>query len=190
MSTIIIDSVFILLGIILILYSKESLTALSYIMGGFIIATGLMSFYSYIRAKKRNEPTGFGVVYGILSALIGIILIVLPELLGSIIPVVLGIGMTITGALKIQIALTLKQFNQKAWMASLIMAIIIMIAGIFLIFNPFRTASALAIVIGIIIFIFAGLDVITAIVHKFYTREPKKSNEIELIKNNHEVGKK
>ncbi len=185
-TTIIIDAIFIIAGVILVLNPANALIIFSYVVSGFIIATGLMSFYSYHRAKKAGMQPGFGIVYGILSILIGIILILLPELLSSILPVVLGVIITISGAFKIQFALALRQYNQKAWVSSLIMAILMMVAGLFLIFNPFTTASLLTLAIGIIILVFSVLDLITTVIYKFFTKENARKDEIVLIKNKKE----
>ncbi len=182
-ATIIIDSIFIIAGIILVLNPANALIIFSYIVSGFIIATGLMSFYSYQRAKKLGVQPGFGMVYGILSIIVGFILILLPELLASILPVILGVVITISGSFKVQFALSLKQYNQKAWVSSLVMSILMIIAGLFLIFNPFTTASLLTLVIGIVILLFSILDLISTVIYKFFTKDNKNNNEIELIKN-------
>lgn len=153
---------FIVIGLFLFFKAASTLEIISYILGGFIIALGIAAFIRYFKYKEEERTFRFDIVYGIISTLAGIILICNPHALAKIIPIILGIWITINSALKIQMAFSLKSYQNSMWTGTLIVGLITLLCGIILIFNPFEGAVVITKVIGIILILYAILDIVSS----------------------------
>ncbi len=152
---------FIVMGLFLIFKSSSTIEIISYILGGFIIALGVTSFIRYYR-NKEERLFRFDIVYGIISSLMGLLLILNPHALAKIIPVILGIWITISSALKIQMAFSLKTYQSNMWKMTLVVGLLALLCGLILIFNPFEGALVITKIIGIFLIIYAIMDLISS----------------------------
>lgn len=155
---------FIVIGLLLFIKAESTIEIISYVLGGFIIAIGIVSFIRYFKMKDSEKLFRYDIVYGIVSTLAGLLLVLNPHALASIIPLILGIYITINGALKIQSAFMLKSYQNKSWITALVIGILTLIFGILLIFNPFKGAVVITKVIGAILIIYAVLDIISSFI--------------------------
>lgn len=151
---------FIVTGLFLLFKSEQTIEIISYVLGGIIIALGVLSFLRYFE-NKQERNFSFDIVYGIISVIAGIVLISNPHALAKIIPFILGVWITISSALKVQLALQIKSYGGNMWKGSLIVGIIALLCGMTLIFNPFSGAVMITKVIGIFLIIYAILDIIS-----------------------------
>ena len=65
-----------------------------------------------------------------------------------------------------QQALVLKNLDSKYFLPSLIMAIVCLVCGVVILFNPFTSAVVVTSVIGLFMIIYAVLDIINSIILK------------------------
>lgn len=178
-STIITSLFLLALGILLIVKSDATIMMVSYVIGAVLIALGVLAIINFLRSK--SELYHLDIVYGIVTIILGVLVIKNPKVIGSIIPFVVGIGILINSGTKLKYALDLKENNEGVWKYTLVVAIISAILGVLLIFNPFKASSLLVQVIGIVISVYALLDIIsTIILKKRFTKSEIK--EAELIK--------
>ena len=155
------------LGILLIVKSEATIMTISYIIGGVLIAIGVLAELTYIKEQKyANNVTDLDVVYGIVSIILGVIVISNPEAIGSIIPLIIGVLIIANSVVKLEYSLELKKENNELWISTLILSIIMVICGVLLIFNPFKGAVFLTRVVGIFILVYAILDLISTFVIK------------------------
>lgn len=152
-----------ILGVLLFLYSEFVITSISYIVGGVLIAIGVISLLKFINGINKNTKNEMDIVYGIVTIILGIIVIANPKAIASIIPFILGVLMVISSSAKIQYSFDLKKRNSDLWLSTLIVSIITLVCGVLLIFNPFAGADFFLKAIGIILFIYAVLDIISGI---------------------------
>lgn len=167
-----------LIGIFLIWKSSEILTTFSYILGGFFFAIAIVSFISYYRSRNTENDLGLNIAYGIMALLAGLFLVINPKAMASIVPLVLGLWMTISSAIKIQYAFQIKEYQPKVWTSTLIMALISLVCGVVLVFHPFGSAVAITKVIGIFLIVYSILDIVSTFVVKKQVKEFVK--EIEM----------
>ena len=187
----IITSVFLLaLGLLLIIKSEATILAVSYVIGAVLIALGVVAFINFLRSK--SELYHLDIVYGIVTIILGVLVIKNPKVIGSIIPFVVGIGILINSGTKLKYALDLKENHEEVWKYTLIVAIVSAVLGVLLIFNPFKASSILVQVIGIVISIYALLDIISTIILKkrFTKKNEIKEADIKMIEDKEEKGEK
>ena len=163
-SSLFISTILIILGFLLVFKSDTTIMMISYIIGGVLVAIGILALIRYIRAGEspleRNE---LDIVYGIVTVIFGIIIIKSYQAVASIIPAVLGVAIIINSAGKLNYAFQLKDDENRMWKTTMVVAIISVIFGVILLFNPFEAALSIMKIIGIVIIIYALLDLISTI---------------------------
>ncbi len=162
-----ISSIFLLLlGLLLFFKSGATLIGISYLVGGVLIALGVIAIINFLRNRSKDIFVELNIVYGIVSIVAGIFLVTVPEFIGSIIPIVVGIAVIISSSFKIQQALVLKNLGSKYFAPSIIMAISCLICGVVILFNPFTSAVVVTQIIGLFMIIYAVLDIINSFILK------------------------
>lgn len=160
------SGVILVFGLLLFFKSSVTLMGISYIFGGLIIAIGVLAIVRFISNNHSDISNQLNIIYGIICIISGIFFIEKPEIIGSIIPVVMGIGIIISSSLKIQQSFNLKSLNSSYFFWSFVTALLSLICGVVLLFNPFKGAVIITKVIGIFLVIYAILDICNTIVLK------------------------
>ena len=163
-SSIISSIILIALGILLIVQSEATIVTISYIIGGILIALGVIAGIKFIKNIKERTKNDLDVVYGIVCIILGVLVIKNPEAIASIIPFVLGLIIIINSATKLQYSFELYKEKNKLWLSTLILSIIMVVCGIVLIFNPFKGAILITRIVGVFILVYAVLDLISTFV--------------------------
>ena len=160
------SGVILVFGLLLFFKSSVTLMGISYIFGGLIIAIGVLAIVRFISNNHSDISNQLNIIYGIICIISGIFFIEKPEIIGSIIPVVMGIGIIISSSLKIQQSFNLKSLNSSYFFWSFVTALLSLICGVVLLFNPFKGAVIITKVIGIFLVMYAILDICNTIVLK------------------------
>lgn len=153
-----------ILGLILIINPYGSLKLVSIFLGGILMLAGIYKLIIYFINKSQNSMYNSEMITGIITAIIGLIIIIFCKELEAVFRIFIGIIIIYNAIMKINMALQFKNINSSIWMVSLIISIITLIAGIYVLFMP----NALIVTIGIILLITAIMDVIdkTVLIHK------------------------
>lgn len=175
-NTSIITSVVILvLGIFLFIQPDTIINMISIILGGIIIVPGIISLVDYF--KNKNQAS---LISGIVTMLIGLILIINTKLVAGILPFILGIYFIISGITRLQYALQLKK-QKINYTTSLVFSLLIIICGALFIINPFGGALVITKVMGIFMVIYSLLDLANTIVIKKEMNEVKQAMKNAII---------
>ena len=87
-------------------------------------------------------------VIGIIAVALGIMMLIRPQYIVSILPILLGIFIILSSIMKIQNAIDLKRVDYPRWWLILVFALISIALGAILIWNPFAAASTLMMFVG------------------------------------------
>ncbi len=156
-----------ILGVLLFFQSEITIVSISYVIGAILVAIGVLAILKFVNNMKKEVRDDMNLIYGIVTIILGIIVICNPKAIGSIIPLVIGIVIVLSSATKLQYGLELKKNKNDLWKSTVIISIITMIVGVVLIFNPFKGAEFIAKIMGVLIFLYAILDIVTtALIHK------------------------
>lgn len=161
-----------LIGIFLLSKPEVTLHAISYVIGIILIVWGIILIITFITNKEKESYLEFSFICGVFSCLLGIIIMINPNIIGSIIPFLVGTWMIINGIIKLSYSITLNKESNAT--ISIMISIIILICGLLLIFNPFGGAIVLTKLIGIFTIIYSLLDLIECFTLK---RTVKKFNK-------------
>lgn len=160
-SSLITSLFLIALGLLLVFQTDAVIYSISYIIGGILIALGVLAIIKFVQGTNDEQKRELDIVYGIVSVILGIVVIKNPEAIASIIPIILGISIIISSATKLQYAFELKANGNNLWKTTMVLSIISTLCGIILLFNPFKALTSFTQVVGIFIIIYAVLDMIS-----------------------------
>ena len=158
------SAVILVLGLLLFFKSSATLMGISYVLVGIIIAIVVLAIIKFISNDHSDVSNQLNIIYGIICIISGIFFIEKPEIIGSIIPLVMGVGIIISSSLKIQQSFNFKNMNSSYFFWSFLTALLSLICGVTLLFNPFKGAVLITRIIGIFLVIYAALDICNAII--------------------------
>ena len=179
-SSLITSLFLIALGLLLIFQSDAVIYSISYIIGGILIALGVLGIIKFVQGTNKEQQTELDIVYGIVSVILGIVVIENPQAIASIIPTILGISIVINSATKLQYAFELKANGNNLWKSTMVISIISTLCGIVLIFNPFKALTSFTKIVGIFIVIYAVLDMISTFTIKRNVKIFQKTMKEEI----------
>ena len=173
-TSIITSILLIFLGLFLFFQPETTISIIAYTIGGIIIISGVGTLY---KSFKKNQATRFNLelTLAVITIIAGLIIVLNKEALASLLPLILGIWMTVSSTTKLQHAFTLKTMNNNSWISTLIVALLIITWGILLIFNPFKGALAITKLIGLFIMVYAILNIIESYLLKKNIKDFTKS---------------
>ncbi len=159
--SILISAIFAILGIILIWKPEETIKAISYVLGGIFIVIGLARIIAYITAKGKSDFYNLDIVFGILAIILGIVTIIYSNMIATFLNLIVGVWIVYSALVRLNVSIKLKnKVNNRAWLYTLILAIIMLICGLYVIFN----STAIIAAIGIAFFIYSIIDIIEQII--------------------------
>ena len=164
-SSIVTSSILIVLGILLVFKSEFTIMAIAYITGAILIALGVIAFIRFIRSTN-TQRSELDIIYGLVTIILGILVIKSHEAIASIIPFVIGVGIIISGSTKLLCAYELKNNENPQWKITMITSIVSVICGSILLFNPFKGAVVITQIVGLFIILYGILDIISTVTIK------------------------
>lgn len=181
-----------LLGLLLFFESDTTIISISYVIGSVLVLLGCFALVNFFKRGSSDLLFELNIIYGIVSIILGVLIIKNPTFIGSIIPFLIGIGILINSASKLKMSFILKKLNSNKWLYTMIISIITSICGILLIFNPFKASSIFIQIIGGCIVVYAILDIISSIFirkesfKKDKNKKDKKIKDAEVIEEKEE----
>lgn len=149
----------IILGLTLFIWPNEISKAIIYLLAAGVAIMGIVNIVSYIRTK---ESVG-SIVVGVIELILALILFIFTAQVGSLIGIILGIIIVITGVLNIVSSIDLKRMQVGSWIWILLLNIIVVIAGVVVIIDPFPSVLIFAQALGIILICKGIIDVISGV---------------------------
>ena len=129
-SSLLTSGVLLLIGLLLLFKSNDTIIALSYILGCILIVLGLIALINFFRKSSINAFNDLNIVYGIVTIIFGTLIISNPTAIATFIPFVVGLGILVSSSIKLAYSIELKNDNDALWQSTLIMAAIGACCGI------------------------------------------------------------
>ena len=171
-----------LFGLILAVNAEGFIKSITVAIGVILLLIGVFPVIDYFRYRKDGLGASIGLISGIFSIVCGLMLLIKEDLLMILRPVFIGVWMIINGINKIQVSFEIKDLGEKSWVITFIYSVLIMVLGGYFIVNPISGATTVTSFIGIILCIYAVLDIIDCVIIKVKVKNFKK--ELEKIENN------
>lgn len=171
-----------LFGLVLAVNAEGFIKSITVAIGVVLLLIGVFPVIDYFRYRKEGLGASVGLISGIFSIVCGLMLLINEDLLMILIPVFIGVWMIINGINKIQVSFEIKDLGERSWIITFIYSILIIVLGGYFIVNPISGATTVTSFIGIILCIYAVLDIIDCIIIKVKVKSFKK--ELDKIENN------
>lgn len=125
-----------------------------------LLAFAINYLFKYYQAKKNNY-NGYGyLISGIIALGFGLYIWIFPQYIISFIPFIVGIILLINGIVAIPLAIDLvKEGNM--WITALLTSGLPLLAGIFLMFNPYGVANFAIRILGLILLVNGITNLVT-----------------------------
>lgn len=143
---------YLLLGLAMLFMPAAIITAIVYIIGGYLVVMGLVNIAMYFMHKSDSS---FELVGGILLAVIGVLLFVFTRQVASILPIFIGVFLVLAGIFQLVQGLDSKRVLGKFNWLQIVLGILVIVGGVIGIINPFDTLVVLFQLFGALLLIMA-----------------------------------
>ena len=149
-----------ILGIILVARPEGTIKLVSAILGIVFMVMGISKIIKYIVNKGRNDFFNYDLVYGLTTIVIGLVVMIYINIIGSILRITIGIWIIYTSFVRLNSAIQIKRIDNKAWIVGMVLAILMFICGLYILLN----SGAIVATIGAIMIIYSVIDIIEDII--------------------------
>ena len=161
-SSIVISVLMFVIGMIFIIFPDVSFTTITYVL---------------IYYKKKKETSMFFssfLTLGIIELLLGVVMLLNPDIMKTLFPIVAGIVMVTKATLDLRLSLLLKKYEYDTWLSIFICSLIAIISGVIIIINPSIGTMALTVSLGLLITINSISSIVDTIIFKKNIKEISK----------------
>ena len=169
----------ILLGIVLVVWPDLSMQIVCTAIGAVLLIGGGVRLAAYFTAKDGSVYAQMNLITGIILAVVGIWILLQPDKVLAIIPIIVGIVIALHGVNNLQQAVSLCKEKYDKWWVALILGLLTVGFGILLVCRPFEALDTAVMMIGLFL-IYDGISDIW-IVSRIYRTAKTLKQEVEAI---------
>ncbi|MBR3052191.1 DUF308 domain-containing protein [Candidatus Saccharibacteria bacterium] len=162
-----------ILGLVMAVVPGISIQVIGIAAGIYIILHGITLIVLDFMAHNAYVPFN-GVITGILSIIVGILLIAMPDALTTVFAIALGIWIILSSVNVISIAMSVRK-SITSWYLWLLFGVIDLICGIIILFNPFASSISIVVLGGIIVMVHSVVTIVDMIMIRSRAKEIEKA---------------
>lgn len=147
----------VILGLVLVLRPGLSMRIVCTAVGVVLIVSGVMRMIAYFTARDGSLYSQANLIFGIVLTVVGIWIVMKPDKVMAIIPIIVGIVIAIHGLHNLQQALELWRGKYDRWWLALILGVLTVGFGVLLVCRPFAAIDTVVMLIGFFL-IYDGLS--------------------------------
>lgn len=138
----------VVIGLVLIIWPGTSTQLVCMVLGSVLLLYGLIQLALYLFARERTLYLQGMLVLGIIFCVLGVWILLKPEIVIATVPIIIGIIIVVHGLHKISQAISLNKMGYDNWWVALLFGILTVALGGVLIYNPFSVINTVVRVIG------------------------------------------
>ena len=173
--------IYLLCGLAMLIWPDFMVNFAVYLFAGALCVFGIVLIINYWRSSAYEGALGYSLTLGLLTLLVGIVLICKPNILSTLLPFLWGLAMLVGGFGKVQMSVDLKRIGDNRWWILLIGAAVSLVLGVLCVLKPGAIATALAMFIGISLLVESVLDLVAILTLRKKIREafPEGTGTVE-----------
>ena len=176
LSFLVASILYVILGLVLLIWPGVSATVFCWAFGSLLLAYGAVTILTFFFRDSRAGSFVFELLLGIVAAALGLLVLLRPVVVASVLPVIVGLFILVDGLVNLKRALELRSMMYERWIVPLVLSLISVGLGLLVLFHPFLAAEALVMVIGAV-FLYTGVsDLWTIFQVSRWTKEFLKRN--------------
>ena len=138
-SAIIESLAILILGILFIAWPDVMVQIVAYVVGAFFIVKGAFQIVNYFVEKGQRDFFNNNLLMGVISALIGIAALAIGEDIANVFRIIVGVFMIYEALVRVNTSIKLHAVGTGIWKYVLVLALAILVLGIFVTFNDVTT---------------------------------------------------
>lgn len=156
-TDIIVSLLFILFGIMLIARPESIMSIVSIILGSICIIIGILKGIDYFSTDKTDN---YLLAITVIFIIIGIVIMFCADIILSVFRILIAIWIIYSGIINLQTIIIWKDYKSRVWLVTLLLAIAMIGAGIYVLVN----SGAMLQIVGMIIVSYGIIDIIENII--------------------------
>ena len=144
--------IFILFGIMLVARPESIISIISVLLGAVCIIIGILKIIDYYTSSTK--------AIAVVAIITGIVIWFCADIIMSVFRIIIAIWILYSGIMNLQTTIVWKDYKSKLWLVSLILAVVTIIAGIYVLVNQ----GAILQTVGIIIISYGIVDIIENVI--------------------------
>ena len=160
-QTLIMSLCYILVGLFFVLFPDTAVATIVRIIGVAAMVIGIIKIVEFFSNQKYDKPFSNSLAGGIILLILAVFLLAKPQVIVSILYVLIGAALILCGILTVQSSVDLWHYEPQRNFILLVSGVLTLILGIIVLFNPFPSAEALILASGIFLMIGGLSDLIT-----------------------------
>jgi len=169
----------ILLGIVLVVWPDMSMQVACATIGIVLLIGGIIRLAEYFMIRDGSMYAQMNLIMGIIIAVVGVWIMLKPDKVLAIIPIIIGIVIVLHGLNNLRQAVSLCRDQYDKWWVALALGILTVGFGLLLICRPFAALDTVVMLIGIFL-IYDGISDIW-IVSRLYRTAKIIRQEAEAV---------
>nr|MBP8978666.1 DUF308 domain-containing protein [Bacteroidales bacterium] len=150
----------ILIGGLAVFIPGLTLEGIIFSAGLCVLIGGLVSLIFALREKNLGAKNIL-LLQTVFNLIIGILFIAMPQNIVKFFVIILGIGLLFLGAFQLMVGLSVRSRYGWSWFYFSI-SLIVIVAGIIMLYDPFKSAQALLIFLGVLLMLYGISELVMA----------------------------
>lgn len=151
--------ILILSGVFCFANPGETFLSIAFLLGCAILLSGLSGTFAYIWISRKREISNSLMIEGMLSIILGILVLSNQLLADAAIPVFFGMWVLFSGIIRVVVAFERRKSGRAELLWVLILGLIGVAAGLYAFFNTVLFAFSVVMLVGIL-FVVQGVNVL------------------------------
>ncbi len=128
-----------ILGVLFIAWPDSMMKIVSYVVGIFFVVKGAYRVINYFVEKGQNDFFDNSLLFGVISTLVGITVLIMGADIANIFRIIVGIFIIYESLVRMNTAIKLHAAGIDVWRYILLVSVIVLLFGIFITFNDVTT---------------------------------------------------
>ncbi len=141
-------TLYIIIGLVLILWPEASRAVICYVLGAALLLYGIYRVAAYF-FRDLPMQLQFGMAIGIACVVSGLLLLFKADFVVTVFGVIVGLILIADGIFRLQNALDIRRMGGRHFTPLLICALVVLVFGVVLLFNPFAAVITATIIGGV-----------------------------------------
>lgn len=159
---------YVVLGVVLLAWPDTTGNVLCTLLGILLLGYGIFQIIGFF--TRGDEGWGSGAVYllaGLCAVALGVFALSSPEKVLAILPVALGAVVVVDSCISLKRAFQLKELGMERWWIAALLAVVTLLFGLVVMFNPFQSALLVIRIVGGVL-IYQGISDLVTITRVTY----------------------
>lgn len=162
------------LGVVFVVWKEGVIDVIGTVLSVAMILVGIIYLGSFILSLATF---GASTIAGIIILAVGILFLIQPQLIVSLIPIIIGVGLVFHGIRAVTESINAKKYGFSKWGVDLAFAIICLLCGLVCVFCPLEVMEQFIVLIGVILIINGVMNLVICMTATHATRSYNKQKE-------------